>query len=90
MKTLGVTGGIASGKSTACKFLEELGAKVFDADSEAKDILFNNLSIQKEIENEFDIKIRKGNSIDTENLAQVAFSDKENQIKLNNIIQNKI
>ena len=32
VKTLGVTGGIGSGKTTVCGFLEEKGAKVFYAD----------------------------------------------------------
>jgi len=29
---IGVTGGIAAGKSTVCKLLQEFGAKVIDAD----------------------------------------------------------
>ncbi|PQO29993.1 dephospho-CoA kinase [Blastopirellula marina] len=32
MKTIGILGGIASGKSAATKILQELGAEVFDAD----------------------------------------------------------
>ena len=32
MKIIGLTGGIASGKSTACAYLRELGAAVVDAD----------------------------------------------------------
>ena len=36
MLKIGLTGGIGSGKSTASKFFEKLGAFVLDADKEAK------------------------------------------------------
>ncbi len=39
MKTLGVTGGIGSGKTTACRMLEALGARVFYADAEARRLM---------------------------------------------------
>ncbi len=39
MKTFGVTGGIGSGKSTVCRMLEDLGATLFDADSEARHLM---------------------------------------------------
>ena len=35
---IGLTGGIASGKSTVSKYLAEKGFKVYDADKIAKDI----------------------------------------------------
>lgn len=36
MKIIGVTGGIACGKSTLCNTLRELGAKVWDADAASR------------------------------------------------------
>lgn len=39
MKVIGLTGGIASGKSTAAKILAELGAVVIDADQLARDVV---------------------------------------------------
>src|SRR5947208_3325485 len=39
MRTIGLTGGIASGKSTVAKFLEELGAPVVDADQIAREVV---------------------------------------------------
>ncbi len=39
MVRLGVTGGIGSGKSTVCRFLENWGAGVFYADEQAKRIM---------------------------------------------------
>ncbi len=39
MKSLGVTGGIGAGKTTVCRQLERLGARVFYADAEAKRLM---------------------------------------------------
>ena len=41
MYKLGITGGIGSGKTTACLFFKEKGAFIFDADIEAKKLLKN-------------------------------------------------
>lgn len=38
MKTVGLTGGIATGKSTAARVLRELGAVVIDADQVSRDV----------------------------------------------------
>ncbi len=38
MKTIGLTGGIATGKSTAAAMLRELGAEVIDADQVSRDV----------------------------------------------------
>jgi dephospho-CoA kinase len=39
MKIIGLTGGIATGKTTVARFLEELGAVVIDADQLARDVV---------------------------------------------------
>ena len=43
MLRVALTGGIGTGKSTASKILNELGAFIFDADKEGKNILKNKL-----------------------------------------------
>ena len=45
---IGLTGGIASGKSTVSKYLAEKSFKVYDADKIAKDIS-EKKSVQEEI-----------------------------------------
>ncbi len=40
--TLGVTGGIGSGKSLVCEMLSDLGARVVYADAEAKQLMVKN------------------------------------------------
>ena len=49
MFKLGITGGIGSGKSTACNFFKNKGATIFDADKEAKKMLISNIKLQKQI-----------------------------------------
>lgn len=86
MKILGVTGGIGSGKSTACHFLQERGSFIFDADKEAKNILFTSKDVQKEIEKSFNTSIMYERKVNKQKLAKIAFANKNNQTILNNII----
>ena len=44
MYKLGITGGIGSGKSTVCNYLNNKGASVFDSDKKSKELLLNNNS----------------------------------------------
>ena len=87
MLKVGITGGIGSGKSTASKRMSELGAYVFDADKEAKQILAENEKIQEDLRNEFGTDlIDADNSINPKKLAKIAFSNEENQSILNAIV----
>ena len=82
MIILGVTGGLASGKSIISSHLKEkYKAYIFDADVEAKRLLHTK-NVKKEILDAFpEIKL-----LDNNTLARVAFNSKESQKKLNNII----
>jgi len=83
--TIGITGGLGSGKSTACQRLKEKGAIVFDADTVAKELL-KRTDIQEQLIDEFGADIIHNGNIDTAKLAKVAFSSEKNQTVLNNII----
>lgn len=43
MKKIGVTGGIGSGKTVVCEIFKNLGIPVFNADEEAKKLLYTNV-----------------------------------------------
>jgi len=87
MLRVALTGGIGTGKSTASKILNELGAFIFDADKEAKNILKNNETIQSELIAEFGTDIMSGDeNIDNNKLARIAFQDQDHQLRLNSII----
>jgi dephospho-CoA kinase len=84
--TLGVTGGLGSGKSSACQRLKEKGAVIFDADNIAKEILQTVPEVQEKISEVFGEAIIKNGVVDNQKLAVIAFSNEENQATLNNII----
>ena len=87
MLRVALTGGIGTGKSTASKILNELGAFIFDADKEAKNILKNNGTVQSELIAEFGTDIMSGDEkIDNNKLARIAFQDQDHQLRLNSII----
>ncbi|PGH19929.1 dephospho-CoA kinase [Fusobacterium polymorphum] len=87
---IGLTGGIASGKSTVSKYLAEKGFKVYDADRIAKDIS-EKKSVQEEIILTFGDKILdKNGNIDRKKLKEIVFEDKEKLKQLNAIIHPKV
>jgi dephospho-CoA kinase len=51
MKIIGITGGIGSGKSIVCKVFAAMGIPVYEADSRAKTLMNNDLSLKKSIQN---------------------------------------
>ena len=82
MKIIGITGGIASGKSTVSLYLKEkYNAYIFDADKEAKELLQSTLVtdiIKKLFPNLKDLS--------TQSLAKEVFQNSKSQGKINNII----
>ena len=82
MKIIGITGGIASGKSTVSLYLEDkYGAYIFDADKEAKALLQSSLVKDKILKAFSSLKDFSASSI-----AQEVFKNAESQAKINNII----
>ena len=86
MLKLGITGGIASGKSTAADFFEKQGAYIFNADRESKRHLKSSLTLQKKIVEIFGNNILDENKINFNALAKVAFKNKINNSILNGIM----
>ena len=82
MKIVGVTGGIASGKSTVSSYLKDnYKAYIFDADNEAKKLLklkFVKDKIKKTFPNLKDLS--------TISIANEVFKNSESQKKINKII----
>ncbi|MEE8335000.1 MAG: dephospho-CoA kinase [Candidatus Neomarinimicrobiota bacterium] len=87
MLKVGITGGIGSGKSTASKYFAKLGAFIFDADTEAKNLIETKETVQNELIEEFgtDIITPQG-KIDKSKLARVAFQNEDHQQRLNFVI----
>lgn len=86
----GLTGGIASGKSTVSSIFRSFGVEIADADITAKKISEREDVIQ-EIKKIFgkDVLSAEG-QIDRVKLKEIVFSDKNKLVQLNNIIHPKV
>jgi dephospho-CoA kinase len=88
MKVIGLTGGIASGKSTVAQFLKELGAVVIDADSLWHEALEADAGIRREVVTAFGKGIVSSKQeIDRKKLGEIVFANPEALARLNNIMQ---
>jgi len=80
---LGVTGGIGSGKSVACKILEALGVPVYYADDRAKTLLVENEEVKNQIISLFGRESYEGTRLNRAYLANRVFADPEELSKMN-------
>ena len=88
---IGITGGLASGKTTAAKIIEEQGYPVIYTDDLAKELMQKNEKIKKRIIRKFGEKVyNEDGSLNTGFLAEIVFSGSEeankNLQKLNVIV----
>lgn len=88
---LGVTGGIASGKSTVADMLRELGAPVIDFDLLAREVVEPGKPAWKEIIHYFGNGILLENrSLDRKKLSETVFHDPEKRRKLESMTHPRI
>jgi len=86
MLLIGLTGGIASGKSVVAKRLSELGAVHVDADVLAREVVEPGTPGLAAIEREFGVSvIAADGSLDRPALGAIVFSDPERRLALNAI-----
>jgi dephospho-CoA kinase len=91
MLIVGLTGGVASGKTTVSKILSEEGAYLIDADLIARELVQPHTPTWRELIRVFGKKILdKDGSIHRKKLAAVVFSDPQQRNVLNQIIQPRI
>lgn len=83
---LGLTGGIATGKSTADAILKKLGFPIIDADEIAHQLMLPNEKNYNEIVKEFGTEILASDqTISRKKLGEIVFSDKIKLTLLNKI-----
>lgn len=91
MKVVGLTGGIATGKSTVASILRQLGARIVDADQLAREIVRPGEAAWKEIVDAFGAGIlREDKSIDRERLRNIVFRDERARKRLEAITHPRI
>ncbi|KHO62135.1 dephospho-CoA kinase [Thermoanaerobacter sp. YS13] len=86
MQVIGLTGGIASGKSTVSKLLKKMGAVVIDADIVSREIMVKGSEAYNKIVEYFGKEILKEDGeIDRKKLGNIVFADRRKLKKLNEI-----
>lgn len=91
MIRVGLTGGIASGKSTVAGLLRDRDYQVLDADALARELLEPGQDSYKEVLQEFGTGILlPGGAIDRKRLGAIVFSDSGRRERLNRILHPRI
>lgn len=88
MKIIGITGGIGSGKSTVSTILRNDGFDIIDADKIAREILIseNSQELLEKLVSTFGQEIIKDGILDRKKLAFLAFRDRVQKGKLDQIM----
>lgn len=87
MKWMGLTGGIATGKSTVARLIESLGCPVIDADQISHQVTRMGESGYLAVVSHFGYEILKENTdIDRKKLAEIIFSNPEKKHLLESIL----
>ncbi|WPR73274.1 dephospho-CoA kinase [Flavobacterium sp. NG2] len=84
-KTIGLTGGIGSGKTTIATYFQSKGLPIYIADDEARKIMQSEAVIQA-IKNTFGQTIFENDILVRQKLAEIVFNDAEKLKQLNAII----
>lgn len=91
MIVVGLTGGIASGKSTVSAMFRELGAHIIDYDEIAREVVRPDLPAWKGIVREFGEGILKPDrTIDREKLGRIVFDEPGKLQRLNAIVHPQV
>jgi len=91
MKLLGLTGGIASGKSTVAGILRRLGASIINADELSREVVQPEQDAWKEIITAFGPDIlQKDKTLDRRKLRKIVFDNPEARKRLEAIIHPRV
>jgi dephospho-CoA kinase len=91
VKLVGLTGGIASGKTAVAKILERLGAAVINADQLSREVVEPSKDAWKEIVDTFGAGVlHPDQTVDRQKLRTVIFNDLDGRKKLEAIIHPRV
>ncbi len=92
IKVIGLTGGIATGKSTVARFFSELGIPVIDADQLARDAVLPGSPALEQIASRFgpEAVLTHDGVLDRRRLGELIFSDPEKRLLLEGILHPEI
>uniref|UniRef100_A0A183CQH1 CTP_transf_like domain-containing protein n=1 Tax=Globodera pallida TaxID=36090 RepID=A0A183CQH1_GLOPA len=83
---IGLTGGIASGKTHIAKYLADKGCEVIECDSLVHKLYENNEELRLKLKQEFGDEIVENKNINRNRLADIVFGNKEKLAQLNALV----
>lgn len=86
MLKIGITGGIGSGKSTVSNIFKVLGIPVFDADSQAKELMEIDIDLQQSIRSLFGESAYISGKLNRKYIADIVFKDPYQLERLNALV----
>lgn len=87
----GLTGGLASGKSTVAALMRARGIAVIDADQIAREVVLPGTEGNEAVVQAFGLDVRKEDgSLDRAKLAEIVFNNPEQRRRLNSILHPRI
>jgi len=87
---LGITGKIASGKSTLSRILRESGIEVLDADSMAKDIIENDEQVRKSVMQVLGTEAYNDQGLNKEFVAKAIFSNPKQKTEIESVVHTAV
>ena len=88
---IGLTGGVATGKTLVANIFQELGARIIDADVVARSVVKPGLDAYNDIVKEFgEAILNNDKTINRKALGKIVFNDKEKLKKLNSFTHPRI
>lgn len=85
-KTVGITGGIGSGKSVISRILHEMGYPVYSSDQRAKDLMHEDLSLVEGLKRLFGEEAYVNHELNRAYIAAQIFKDESKRIAMNNLV----
>lgn len=87
MKSIGITGGIGTGKSIVCKVFQALNIPIYNADNAAKRLMLMDTDLRKSLQQNFGKEIfPEYGDFNTKQLAALVFNNEEKLNLLNSIV----
>ncbi|MEO6136760.1 MAG: dephospho-CoA kinase [Ginsengibacter sp.] len=86
MLRIGLTGNMGSGKSTVARIFQSLGIPVYNADTEAKRLMLEDVELQQSIRESFGEMAFQNNILNRSFLANQVFNDAKKLALLNSLV----
>lgn len=90
MKTIGITGGIGSGKSVVCRLLKTLNYPVYDSDEQAKILMKESPAIISQLTSLIGEDAYIGGEINKPKISSFIFSSEYNLSRVNSIVHPEV